>query len=48
VSRAIRKHDRKNVVGCWKGPQKVFLGWWKVPKNTSRIIGVLSRLSKDI
>jgi hypothetical protein len=26
VSRAIRKHDRKNVVGCWKGPQKVFLG----------------------
>jgi hypothetical protein len=26
VSRAIRKHDRRSVAGCWKGPQKVFLG----------------------
>ncbi len=26
VSRAIRKHDRKDVVGCWKGPPKSVFG----------------------
>jgi hypothetical protein len=35
MSRAIRKHDRKDVVGCWKGPQKTFFG---VMKGTKKYI----------
>lgn len=39
--RVVGKHGRKDIRGCWKGPDFIFLMQQGAPKRTSLMIEIL-------